>query len=61
MCTDNANKEQLQLVIRRWVDSNLQDNEDFIGLYEVDNISADCLVFHIKYTLLQMNINLSNC
>ena len=43
-CTDIANKEQFTICIG-WIDSNLQDHEDFIGLYEVDNISADCLVF----------------
>ena len=58
--TDIANKEQFTICIR-WVDSDLQGHEDFIGLYEVDNISADCLVFHIKDALLWMNINLSKC
>ena len=56
-CTDIANKEQIKICIR-WVDSNLQDHEDYIGLYEVDNISADCLVFHIKDVLLHMNISI---
>ena len=54
------NKEQFTICFR-WIDSNLQDHEDFIGLYEVDNISANCLVYHIKDVLLCMNLNLSKC
>ena len=59
-CTDISNKEQFTICFR-WVDSNLQDHEDFIGLYEVDNIGADCLVHHIKDVLLRMNLSLSKC
>ena len=59
-CTDITNKEQFTICFR-WIDSNLQDHEDFIGLYEVDNISANCLVHHIKDVLLRMNLNLSKC
>ena len=44
-CTDIANKEQFTICFG-WIDSNLQDHEDFIGLYEVDNIGANCLVHH---------------
>ena len=54
------NKEQFTICFR-WIDSNLQDHEDFIGLYEVDNISANCLLYHIKDVLLRMNLNLSKC
>ena len=60
-CTDIANKEQFTICIR-WVDSSLQDHEDFIGLHEVDNIGADNLAFHIKDTyLLRMTVDLSIC
>ena len=44
-CTDIANKEQFTICIR-WVDSDLQDHADFIGLYKVDSICTDCLAFH---------------
>ena len=41
-CTDIANKKQFTICIR-WVDSSLQDHDDFIDLtmYEVDNIGTD--------------------
>jgi len=42
-CIDVANKDQFAICIR-WVDDDLQDPEDFIGLYEVPGISADVLV-----------------
>ena len=52
-CTDISNKEQFTICIR-WVDNDLTDHENFIGLYEVQNISADILVLvhAIKDTLL---------
>ena len=40
-CTDTSNKEQFTICIR-WVDKDLVDHESFIGLYQVDNIGADC-------------------
>ena len=59
-CTDTANKEQFTIVIR-WVSNDLQDHEDFIGLYEVENITADSLVHTIKDVLLWMKVKLSEC
>ncbi len=59
-CTDTANKEQFTIVIR-WVSKDLQDHEDFIGLYEVENITADSLVHTIKDVLLWMKVKLSEC
>ena len=56
-CTDVANKEQFTICIR-WVDDDLQDHEDFIGLYEVDDISADVLVDKIRDALVHMHINM---
>ena len=58
-CTDVANKEQFTICIR-WVDGDLQDHEDFIGLYEVD-ISADVLVDKIRDALVRMHVNISKC
>jgi hypothetical protein len=59
-CTDVANKEQFTILIR-WIDENLEDHEDFVGLYEMATIDANSLVAAIKDTLLRMNIQLSNC
>ena len=59
-CPDITNKEQFTLNIR-WVSEDLQDHEEFIGLYAVPSISADCLVCTIKNALLQMRVKLSEC
>jgi len=59
-CTDLSNKEQFTICIR-WVGDDLVDHEDFIGLYQVDSINAECLTHAIKDTLLRMNISLSSC
>ena len=40
---------------------DLQDHEDFIGLYEVGSITADSLVHAIKDVLIRMNVKLSEC
>ena len=45
----------------RWIDDQLEPHEDFIGLYQVDNICADTLVAVIKNTLIRMNRSLSKC
>ena len=36
-------------------------HEEFIGLYEIDNLTANTLVAAIKDTLLHMNLNFSRC
>ena len=59
-CTDTSNKEQFTVCIR-WVDDELDDHEDFLGLYQVDSIDSNCLVQAIKDTLLRMGLSLSNC
>ena len=59
-CTDTSNKEQFTICIR-WIDENLIDHEDFIGLYQVDSIEANSLVSAIKDTLLRMGLSLTNC
>ena len=41
-CTDTSNKEQFTICMR-WVDHNLNDHEDFIGLYQVDSIDSGTL------------------
>ncbi len=59
-CTDISNKDQFTVCIR-WVGDDLVDHKDFIGLYQIDSIKAECLTHAIKDILLRMNINLSNC
>ena len=59
-CTDVANKEQFTICVR-WVGNDLQDHEDFLGLYQVDSINADTLTIHIKDALLRIGVQLSQC
>ena len=59
-CTDVANTEQFTICIRL-VDEKLEDHEDFIGLYQVDDISTGSLTHVIKDTLVQMNVSISQC
>ena len=59
-CSDVSNKEQLTICIR-WVDKHLKDHESFIGLYQVDGITADSLTHAIKVVLTQIALDLSNC
>ena len=59
-CTDISNKEQFTLCIR-WVDDDLEDHENFSGLYEVQSIDAKTLVHAIKDTLLGMSLSVSQC
>ena len=39
----------------------MEDYENFIGLYQVNSITADSLTFHIKDALLRLNVQLSRC
>ena len=59
-CTDVANKEQFAICIT-WVGEDMQDHEDFVGLYKMAKIDADSLVGAIKDTLARMNINSPDC
>jgi len=59
-CTDCSNKEQLTVNIR-WTDQDLKEHEDFIGLYQVDSITADCLLSYIQDVLFRVNLKLTNC
>jgi len=49
--TDSSNKGKFVVCIH-WIDKNLQAHEDFIGIYHVDTIEANCLVERLKDTLL---------
>ena len=57
--TDIANKEQV-FVCFRWVDSNLEPHEEFIGLYEVDSTQASTLAATIHDVLQRMNVPITN-
>ena len=56
--TDVSNREQVVICIR-WVSKTFDVHEDFIGLYNVDQIDAGTLVHVIKDTLLRLNLSLT--
>ena len=56
--TDVCNQEQVTVVFRT-VDENLSVNEEFIGLYSVDSITADVLTAVIKDIMLRLNLAIS--
>ena len=58
--TDISNKEQLTFCLR-WVDDCFRLREEFLGFYEVKNITRDTIVCAIKDMLLRMQITLDNC
>ena len=59
-CTDISNKEHITICIR-WVGDDLTDYENFLRLFEAQNISADTRVHAIKDMLLHMNLCLARC
>ena len=59
-CTDTSNKEQLVICIR-WVDSNLEAHEEFIGMYKIDNIQADTILAAIKDVLIRLKLVMTKC
>ena len=56
---DCSNQEQF-LICFIWVDKDFNTHENFIGIYDVNNIKADSLVTVIKDVLIRLNIPLSN-
>lgn len=60
-CTDIANKEQFTTCRLRWVDDDMDDHKDFIGIYQVDSNDASSLVRAIKDTLIRLNLPISDC
>ena len=56
---DCSNKEKF-IFCFRWVNKGFNTHEDFIGIYNVDNIKADTLATVIKDVLIRLNIPLSN-
>ena len=56
---DVSNREQVVICIR-WVSSNFEVHEEFMGLYPVDKIDATTLVTVIKDVLCRLSIPLSS-
>ena len=48
------------IICLRWVDKGFDTHEDFIGIYNVDNIKAETLATVIQDVLIRLNIPLSN-
>ena len=59
-CIDASNREQLVICIR-WVDSNLETHEEFMGLYKVDNIQDSTILAAIRDALTQLNLTVNKC
>ena len=58
--TDSSNREQVVICLR-WIDTNLEPQEDFIGLYKVESTAADVIVKVLKDTLLRFNLSINRC
>ena len=56
--TDVSNKEQV-VVCFRWVDSNLEPHEEFIGLYEVESTRSSTIVATIHDVLQRVNVSIT--
>lgn len=59
-CVDSANNEQLVICFRH-VDDKLEVHEEFMGLYQCPNITADTIVAVLQDTLLRLNLQLCRC
>ena len=53
---DIINKEQFVICIR-WVDNDLNANEDFIGLHELSVTNAETLAFILKDVVLRLGLD----
>ena len=58
--TDSSNQEQVVICLR-WIDTNLEPQEDFIGLCKVESTAADVIVKVLKDTLLRFNLSINRC
>lgn len=56
--TDSSNNEQLIFCLR-WVDNHFDPHEEFICLCDVDDTTADTIVYYLKDTVLRMNLSIS--
>ena len=60
-CTDASNREQVITRIR-WINNELDPQEDFTGLYKVDDICTSTIILTvIKDNLVCINLSLSIC
>ncbi|XP_045180544.2 uncharacterized protein LOC123539827 [Mercenaria mercenaria] len=57
---DIANREQLSISIR-WADDDFVVFEDFIGLVELTDTSAQTIYLSIKDVLIRLSLSLENC
>ena len=55
-----SNKEQLA-ICSRWVSTDLEVHEEFVGLYEIDDISANTIVQSLQDCLIRMNLQWNRC
>ena len=58
--TDASNREQVVICLCR-VDEHLEPQENFIGLYKVDETSANTITGALSDVLKRMNLSRSNC
>ena len=49
------------VVCLRFVDSQFEPHEEFIGLYQIEDITAETIVTVLKDSILRMKLNLSMC
>ena len=59
MVTDSTNKEQL-IICLRWVDNHFDPHKAFICLHDVDDTTADTIIYYLKDTV-QMNLSIFIC
>ena len=57
--TDSSNNEQVVVCIR-WVDDKFEAHKDFVGLYNVDNITTN-IVHVVTDTVRHMTLSLLMC
>ena len=58
--TDSSNREQVVVCLRR-VDEDFEAHEEFMGLYKVDETSADTITTVLSDVLCRMNLSVFNC
>ncbi len=47
------------MFVVRWVDDDLQSNEEFLGLYQLPNIEASTLISMVKDCLIRFNLSIA--
>ena len=58
--TDVSNLEQLSICLR-WIDDCLNSHEDFLGFYEIPNISSETIEKALKDSLIRLQLSLNEC